>query len=295
MNSKQIEILLIEDNPGDVRLIREMMSEVPDVIHKIERTERLDEGLKRLTEEDFDLLLLDLRLPDSQGLDTFVKAHTQATEVPIVVLTGLEDEELGLNVVRRGAQDYLVKQKVNGSQLVRAIRYAIERKRTEETIMEMAYQDPLTGLPNRRGFSVLAQLQLKIANRKKRNLLLLFADLDDLKSINDKLGHHEGDRALIETADLLRETFRSSDIIARVGGDEFVVLAIESSKKCSEVLTDHLQKKTDTYNMKNNRPYRLSMSVGMVQYNPEYPCSIDDLINKADKLMYKQKHSNRKF
>ena len=191
------------------------------------------------------------------------------------------------------AQDYLVKGKVDVSQLVRAIRYAVERKQAEEISREMAYHDSLTGLPNRRGFTILAQLQHKIAHRKKGSMLLLFANFDDLKSINDNLGHHEGDQALIETSNLLRKTFRGSDIIARIGGDEFVVLAIENSNECSEILTNHLKENLKAHNMKGNRPYRLSLSVGTVRYDSRYPYSIDEMLDKA--VMYEQKRVNHKF
>ena len=294
MTAMQSKVLLIEDNPGDVRLVQEMLNEVPGLAFDIECIARLDSGVERLAKGGIDLLLLDLDLPDSQGLDTFIKAHTQATEVPIVVLTGFDDEKLGLNAVQKGAQDYLVKGKIDGNQLVHAVRYAIERNRAEETFKKMAYHDPLTGLPNRRGFSILAQLQLKIANRKKGSMLLLFADFDDLKSINDNLGHHEGDKALIETANLLRKTFRGSDIIARIGGDEFVVLAVENSRECSKILTGHLQKNLKARNMKGSRPYELSLSVGTVRYDSQYPSSIDGLLDEADRLMYEQKRVNHK-
>ncbi len=172
----------------------------------------------------------------------------------------------------------------------------VERhKRAEGTFRKMAYHDPLTNLPNRRGFTILAQLQHKIAHRKKESMLLLFADFDDLKSINDNLGHHEGDQALIETSNLLRKTFRGSDIIARIGGDEFVVLAIENSNECSEILTNHLKENLRAHNMNGNSPYKLSLSVGTVRYNSQYPYSIDEMLDKADKLMYEQKRVNHKF
>lgn len=193
------------------------------------------------------------------------------------------------------AQDYLVKGKVDGNQLVHAIRYAVERKQAEETFREMASHDFLTGLLNRRGFTILAQLQLKIAHRKKGSMLLLFANFDDLKSINDNLGHHVGDQALIETSNLLRKTFRGSDIIARIGGDEFVVLAIENSNECSEILSNHLKENLKAHNMKGNRPYRLSLSVDTVRYDCRYPYSIDEMLDKADKLMHEQKRVNHKF
>ncbi len=134
MKKRRIKVLLFEDNPGDVRLIREMLSEAMDVIPKIECVNRLNTGLKRLSSGGIDLILLDLGLPDSQGLDTFVNVHTHAPEVPIVVLTGLDDEELGLKAVQMGAQDYLIKGQVMGNILVRTVRYAIERKRIEEEL-----------------------------------------------------------------------------------------------------------------------------------------------------------------
>lgn len=102
MKKRQINVLLIEDNQGDVRLIQEMLSEATDVIPKIECIDRLDAGLKRLAKGDINLLLLDLGLPDSKGLDTFVNVHTHVPEVPTVVLTGLDDEELGLKAVQNG-------------------------------------------------------------------------------------------------------------------------------------------------------------------------------------------------
>jgi len=124
--------LLVEDDPGYARLIREILKEASAAQFDLAHAERLDEGLKRLGEEAFDVMLLDLNLLDSQGLDTFVRAHAQAPEVPIVVLTGLADEMLAVRAVQGGAQDYLVKGQVDSNLLVRSIYYAIERKRTEK-------------------------------------------------------------------------------------------------------------------------------------------------------------------
>jgi diguanylate cyclase (GGDEF)-like protein/PAS domain S-box-containing protein len=164
-----------------------------------------------------------------------------------------------------------------------------QRVRMEETLRALALVDELTGLYNRRGFVTLSQQQLKTADRTKRRMLLLFADFDKLKQINDTFGHPEGDRALIEAADVLRETFRESDIMARIGGDEFVVLAIETDRATSETLTTRLQKKLKARNARGGRPYTLSLSVGVARYDPEHPCSVDDLLARADRAMYEQK------
>jgi len=134
MSNMPIKILLVEDNPGDFRLIREMLSEARNFPFNLKHTDRLSIGLEQLVIEDFDVILSDLSLPDSQGIDTFIKIHSQVPQVPIIMLTGFDDEELAVRAVREGAQDYLIKGRVDGDLLVRAIRYAIERGQAEKAL-----------------------------------------------------------------------------------------------------------------------------------------------------------------
>jgi len=129
---KLIEILLIEDNPGDARLIKEYLSEVKNITFNFQVSERLIQGIEIVESENIDLVLLDLKLPDSEGLDTFRRIFAAAPHVPIIVLSGLNDETTAIKAVQMGAQDYLVKDKVESNLLIRSIRYAIERKRAEE-------------------------------------------------------------------------------------------------------------------------------------------------------------------
>lgn len=126
-----IKVLLVEDNPGDARLIREMLNEVREVTFDVQRADRLSTSLERLAQGDIDVVLLDLSLPDSQGLETFARVYAQAPEVPVVLLTGLDDADLAVRAVREGAQDYLVKGQLDSGLLARAIRYAIERHRAQ--------------------------------------------------------------------------------------------------------------------------------------------------------------------
>jgi diguanylate cyclase (GGDEF)-like protein len=289
MENHFLKVLLVEDNPGDARLIREMLEEARAAKFELLYVDRLDEGLKCLTQQTLDLILLDLSLPDSQGLDTFIKTYTQATKVPIVVLTGLDDEALAVRTIQLGAQDYLIKGELNKNILVRALCYAIERHRMQENIRSLSLVDELTGLYNRRGFLTLASQQLKLANRLKKRMLLIFADLDGMKRINDTLGHQEGDKALIEIAKILKETFRESDIIARLGGDEFVVLTLEKSVSSDDAITKRLQERLNSQNAHGNRHYCLSLSLGVAHHDPEHSCSIDELLAKADLSMYQQK------
>jgi diguanylate cyclase (GGDEF)-like protein len=163
------------------------------------------------------------------------------------------------------------------------------RQQAEEVIHNSSITDELTSLLNRRGFFTLAEQQLKIARRTGREMVLLFADLDKLKLVNDTLGHAEGDQALRETATILKNTFRESDIIARIGGDEFVMLAVETPENNAGILRKHLQEKVDAYNSKENVPYKLSLSFGVVRFDPRVPATIDELLIQADAVMYEEK------
>ncbi len=138
VNQGSIHVLLIEDHPGDRRLLQELLRDVASVPVQLSHADSLSQGLQRLSESTFDVILLDLFLPDSQGFDTFTQLHQQEQDVPIVVTTGLNDETLALKAVQEGAQDYLVKGQITGELLVRSIRYAIERKRAEQKIREQA-------------------------------------------------------------------------------------------------------------------------------------------------------------
>ena len=166
------------------------------------------------------------------------------------------------------------------------------RVQMEEELRAMALVDELTNLYNRRGFLTLARQQLKTANRMRTRLCLLFCDFDGLKQINDAFGHPEGDRALREITEVLRQTFRESDILGRIGGDEFVVLALETQEDSSKVLNARLLENLASRNAKGDLRYKLSLTVGVARYDPEHPCSIEELIARADRAMYKQKRIN---
>ncbi|HKZ55404.1 MAG TPA: diguanylate cyclase [Anaerolineales bacterium] len=300
MESNSACVLLIEDNPGDARLIREYLREVQDAAFVLEHVDRLALGLDRLAHSGIDLVLLDLSLPDAHGIDTFLNVHTLAPSIPIVVLTGLDDQTVALQALREGAQDYLVKGQVNAELLERSLRYAIERNRllseldrARQHAQQLSLIDELTGLYNRRGFFVLAEQQIKLANRRKRGLFLVFSDLDGLKSINDRFGHAVGDQAIVEVARLLASSFRESDILARIGGDEFVVIAIEASQESGPLLLGRLHERVLARNTVGNLPFTLSVSCGIARYEPDDPKSLDDLLAEGDRSMYVGKKARK--
>jgi diguanylate cyclase (GGDEF)-like protein/PAS domain S-box-containing protein len=209
-----------------------------------------------------------------------VPAIMSGTIVGLIVVANADDPyvERDLNAVERLADLYAI---------------AVERTRTEEELREMSLVDELTKVYNRRGFMALAEQQIKVAHRTRKEMSLFYADLDDLKAINDSFGHEEGDAALVEAAGVLREVFRDSDIIARLGGDEFVVLAIDAAEGKGAALSRRLKEKTQARNARGDLAYPLSFSLGVVRYDPDRPCSLPELLTMADKRMYEEKTSKK--
>ncbi|MEG6522992.1 diguanylate cyclase [Desulfotomaculum sp. 1211_IL3151] len=172
-----------------------------------------------------------------------------------------------------------------------SLRDVTENVQLREKLRNLSLRDELTGLYNRRGFITLTEQQLKVTKRAGEKLMLFFVDLDKLKMINDQLGHHEGDQALIDTANILIKTFRESDIISRLGGDEFAVLVLGDQKDRVPQLTARLMDHVNRHNAKGIRQYGISLSFGIAFFDAELPCSLDELINTADKNMYQNKRS----
>ena len=163
-----------------------------------------------------------------------------------------------------------------------------ERKRAEAALQSLSLIDELTGLYNRRGFLAVTEQHVAAIRRDNKVPLVVYADLDGLKEINDSHGHHEGDRALASAAQILKETFRSSDILARLGGDEFVALAAVDEDEGAEVLTDRLQEQFRASNALRTRPYNLSVSVGVAHFEDDR-YTIEELMAQADQAMYEEK------
>ena len=178
--------------------------------------------------------------------------------------------------------------------LKRTVLCAVKQSLLDRELRSLALTDDLTCLYNRRAFLALAGQQLRVARRNSHGLLLFFADVDNLKEINDSYGHREGDFALVQAADALERTFRSSDVIARLGGDEFAIMALEANCEDREVILRRLEK-TLKASSANENDYRVSLSVGMARFDPKHPVSLGKLIAAADESMYKEKKNRQKL
>jgi diguanylate cyclase len=217
-------ILLVEDNPGDVRLVQELLRAAWVVAGSINHVSSVEDAIGLVAKDVPACILLDLSLPDAQGLGTLERVRDAHPSVPIVVLTGTDDEAQAVQAVQEGAQDYLIKGQVDGHLLGRAIRYAIERKFAEVQLSHQALHDPLTGLANRALLMERLAQALARIERHPSSVAVLFLDIDRFKTINDNFGHEVGDSVLACIGDRLRKALRPEDMASRFGGDEFVVL-----------------------------------------------------------------------
>lgn len=293
MGIESLRLLIVEDSSEYAHMLKTVLGGEETVYFEMAFAGDMQSALSHLDEREFDVILLDLSLPDSLGLDTFLAIQAYATQVPIVVITALDDTSVAVRAVREGAQDYLVKGDLDVSNLVRSLRYAVERHRMLTNLENKLLIDDLTGLYNRRGFMHLAAQQLKLSKRMGTLLLLIFIDLDDLKKINDQYGHTHGDQALLGFADVLKMTFRESDILGRVGGDEFAVLAINVQEDSDKIIANRLDENLAVYNSLHQTGYDISPSLGIVYYKPQEQLSLDDLLAKADALMYANKRRKK--
>jgi diguanylate cyclase (GGDEF)-like protein len=285
-------VLLIEDNPGDARLIREMIAEDPAAPFALHCTERLGLGLEHLSAGKTGLVLLDLSLPDSCGLDTFSRVYAHAPTVPIIVLTGNDDQNTALSAVKGGAQDYLVKSRLDRELLLRSMHYSIERKRYQVQLEHQANYDALTGLPNRNLLNDRLT-QAVYQQRLPRAIAVVFIDLDHFKFVNDSLGHSTGDKLLKGMADRLRAVLREGDTVARLGGDEFVLILNDHASE--EVIFRAMQRiaaKLAEPIMIEGKELYLTCSAGISMYPQDGP-DVDTLLKNADAAMYRAKEQGR--
>lgn len=290
---KPIDILLVENDPIDIRLFRRNLADAGEERFGLTCAGQLDETIRCLDEDEYDIVLLDLSLPDSQGFNTFVSVRMHAPQVPIILLTRDNNEELAVRALQNGAQDYLIKDQVDGNRLSKSIRYAIERHSAIRKEHRLAYFDVLTDLPNRQLFYDRLNQARSHAHRYKEKVALMYIDLDDFKHVNDLMGHDIGDLLLQSVAKRLGECLRQSDTVARIGGDEFTCILpnIEKSEDIKIVAQKILNALSCPFNIKG-REIHISGSIGASLF-PEDTDDSDELVRRADMAMYYAKNQGR--
>ena len=263
MNATGLNVLLVEDDAGDARLVRSSLAAAAQAPFRLEWEERLDAGMKRLAEREYDALLLDLTLADDPGLGAYLRVREAYPDLAVLVLTATDHEILGSKAIDLGALDALVKDASLADGLPRRLKYAVERSTLRRELKGLDMLDDLTGLYNRRGFVAMATPVLKVARRMKSGVLLVVAAVE-----GDRWSAPaEEARAVREAGNLLRDTFRDSDLAARVGRDHFAVLAVNASD--GGIISRRLKEKLVAHNSQNGRAgSSLALDVGVWALDP---------------------------
>lgn len=281
MEQRRITALLIEDNEGDAFIIQRMLAQASGKPVDLATAGRLAAGLERLDEGDIDVVLLDLGLPDSAGLDTVRRTRAHAPHVPIIVLTGHDDEVLGANVVWAGAQDYLVKGQVDATLLSRAIRYAVSRQALQRRARGHDLRDELTGLHARTGFLAFAEQQLRLAERRRESVSIVVVRLRELARIRADDGVGAVERLLLATARLVRGAVRGADIVGRVGHDEFAILAADASAQEAGAMITRLRNQAHLLRRQDNALAKLTLVMNAATWGPASSLSAEELLDQA--------------
>ena len=280
MNPKTF-VIVVDDDVSILDVLRQSLSLEGYTCEAFTRGEDALEALERMPAE---VMLTDIVMPGMRGLELVRRAKHLYPSMTSIVMTGFVEEFSYDEAIRAGAAD-LIKKPFTVEELLVRIKHA----KLQDHLRELSITDELTGLSNRRGFFAFAQQQMKHARRNNVRMVLFFADLDDLKNINDTFGHVAGDRALTDAARIFVETFRDSDIIARMGGDEFAVIMGNAPDSGIETVRNRLEKRLEKYNSRRDGSFRLAVSVGLTVFDPAKPVTVDELIRQADARMYEEK------
>jgi diguanylate cyclase (GGDEF)-like protein len=283
------KVLVVDDDESIRNLMVTLLAQKG---HQCETAMNGLEALDKIGKNEYDAVITDIVMPEMDGISLTKELSKRFQDLPVMTVTGYAEEYSAETAMTSGAREF-IKKPFSTTEFIIRFDKMMREHQAEETLLVLSLTDDLTGLYNRRRFFVLTEQYLKVAIRTKKRLLLLFIDMDDLKWINDHHGHHEGDQALMDLAKVLKQSFRDSDIIARIGGDEFVVLFVSTDEN-SEMLLTRLDENLKDCNNHRSEGYPLSISVGTAQFDPENPISIDELLAKADASMYTQKRKKRK-
>jgi len=289
MKKEKVFVLLIEKCASDVKLLREWLNAARPAKYEIEATDTLDKGIRLLKKNNYDIVLTDLSLPDADSHNAVAIIQEVNHAIPVIVLSDQDSNEMALQVVQMGAQDYIVKGQGDGHLISRAIEYSIERKRIEQGLIYISQHDGLTGLANRSLFRERFSRALIRAERNNTLVALLFIDLDRFKNINDTLGHDAGDQLLVEVGKRLKNCTREGDTIARLGGDEFTIVLedlknVDDSAKIAQKIIDVMH---NPFDMEGYEVF-VTPSIGITVF-PVDAKNEHTLLKNADTAMYRAK------
>ncbi|HEX4354081.1 MAG TPA: diguanylate cyclase [Polyangiales bacterium] len=284
--SQRYSVLLVDDNAADAYLTT-MHLEKGGVCSEIVHCTRLAQAVAMLQARRFDAVIADLGLPDARGLVTVEQVRATAPDAALIVLSGFDDEKVNVQAVRMGAQDYLIKGRVDTELMRRSLQHAIERKRQEQRLSYLAHHDPLTQLINRAAFCNKLEEATANTRRTGRPCAVMFLDLDHFKQVNDVHGHEAGDAVLCEIARRIQASVREEDTVGRLGGDEFAILVgeVDDPQICTRVAARMLEITRVPVLLRDDVHATVQLSVG-IALCPDAATTGDALLRAADAAMY---------
>ncbi|MDX1457061.1 MAG: EAL domain-containing protein [Marinobacter sp.] len=289
MPLKRMHVLVVDDDPADFAIVEALLGQASRSAFTLSHIDSFESALECLQERRYDVFLVDYFLGSETALPLLEEALHQKISQPIIVLTGADGDTLDDVVIENGAADFLPKSELTSELLERTIRHAVEHKKVQLKLERLAKQDALTGLGNRLLFEELLEKSLARAKRKEGKLAVLFLDLDRFKEINDTLGHPTGDLLLLMVADRLRTLVRDSDVVARIGGDEFTILLDElQDYQDAVIVAEKIIESLSQPSAIRGNELIISASVGIAVY-PDNGDSPIELMQKADIALYEAK------
>jgi len=289
---EKLKFLIVEGDPGYARVLQNSL-ETCFGAPEIAVVQSTLEAFSALAEHDYDVCFLDNLLESGTGLEILRNVETVARPTAFIVLTTPPDREVALEALRLGALDFLIKDAFDRFELERSVTYAVYRRRKEADLMRVALRDPLTGLGNRDLFNEQAHLLREQARRDGSIFAIVYMDIDDFKPVNDTYGHHVGDELLKLIAKRIQDRLRGSDAVARIGGDEFIVLLsnVRNSETATTVAGELARAVGRPYQI-DGLDIKIGVSIGVALF-PEDSDSIDHLTRLADTRMYEDKNAMR--
>lgn len=292
-NGAPLRVLLIEGDPATARQVQEALAARDTEDFELEWERELVPGLDRLGEGTADVCVLDIGLAGSAGARAVLAARVQAPETPVIVLAGEADEEQAAQAVAEGAHDYLLREQLHPDLVAWGVTQAAYRARRPPRLEQARMLDELTGLLNGRGLAAVGERQVRVAAFTRRPFAILYVDVDGLADVNDRHGREVGNRLLIDVVTLLAGTFRASDVIARVGGDELCVVLCDvtpdgfGEERAQERLAESLAR----LNGRREQAPRIALTVGAARLDPGAPCTFDQLLRRARHAMRDRKRA----
>ncbi len=297
--SKKEKILLVDDEEINLDILEAILEDYYIVL----RADNGEDAISLAKEAKPDLILLDISMPDMSGYEVCIqlKIDPDTEKIPIIFLTAKTDEDSIEKAYDVGGVDYINKP-VKVKELLARVRTQLQiqmmikkLKQSEEEMRVLATIDSMTGVFNRRYFSEISERILALSRREASTISIIMFDLDKFKTINDTYGHKVGDRVIISFTNLLKKYFRSSDIIARFGGEEFIVLLPNTDIDGATIVAEKVRKSVEDMEivLDNSKVIKITVSSGVTQVNIECDNAIEQAIQNADIALYEAKNSGR--